>query len=414
MSEKKNHLKFYEEPLFVNFLLLVISSILFIFKFIFAILTNSLALQADAFDTMTDIIMYIVANIGIIFTRKKPNKKFPYGYYKIENIISLFISIIIFITAFTIILQAFTDISNFLNGTPRIILFQPNIFLFLVIFLIISIILVIYLKIIGKRTNSPLIQSEANEKLFDVFISLSVLIGFISILFNWYILDSIIGLVIAGFIIKGGYEIFLESTKTLLDAVIDFNERTELYNLIEKTPGIKKIDNMEIRSYGRFIFLELEISLNKKFPLVQVNTLKKDLTRKIKENFPLIFKLIIIAKSQEKKIIKIAVPLKNNRGLDSVISTHFGESSFFGILEFQEGKLTTSEIISNKFAHEEKRKGILISEWLISKKIDGLILKEELKKGPSLIFNNSFVEVTLTDLEKFGEIIHFEKEKLSK
>ena len=119
-------------------------------------------------------------------------------------------------------------------------------------------------------------------------------------------------------------------------------------------------------------------------------------------------------KTQEKKINKIAVPLKNDRGLDSVISTHYGESPFFGFLEFQEGNLYTSEIISNKFAHEEKRKGLLISEWLIAKKIDGLILKESLKKGPSLIFNNSFVEVTLTDLENFGEIIQYEKEKLNK
>ena len=108
---------------------------------------------------------------------------------------------IFFATAFTVIVQALTDISNFLNGTPRIIHFQLEIFFFLVIFLLVSIILVIYLKVIGKKTNSPLIQSEANEKLFDVFISLSVLIGFISILFKWYILDSIIGLIIAGFII---------------------------------------------------------------------------------------------------------------------------------------------------------------------------------------------------------------------
>jgi len=414
MPEEDNNLKFFEEPLFVNLLLFVISLTLVIFKLIFAFLTNSLALQADAFDAITDIVMYITAFIGILFTKKKPNKKFPYGYYKIENIISLIISILIFITALNIIFQAFSDIINFVSGNPKVIHFQLYIFIFLIISFMISIFLVLYLKLISKKTGSPIIESEANEKLFDIFISFSVLIGFIGVLFNCYILDSVIGLIIAGFIFKGGYDIFIKSTKTLLDAVIDFEERTELYNLIEQIPKIKKIDNMEIRSYGKFIFLEVEISLNKNFPLFQVNALKNDLTRKIKEKFPSIFKLIIIVKSQDKKIIKIAVPLKNNRGLDSIISNHFGESPFFGFLEFQEGNLSTSEIISNKFAHEEKRKGILISEWLIAKKIDGLILKEVLKKGPSLIFNNSFIEVTLSDLENFGEIIQNEKEKLRK
>jgi cation diffusion facilitator family transporter len=414
MTKEDNNLKFFMQPLFVNLLLLVISLTLIIFKLLFAILTNSLALQADAFDTITDIVMYITAFIGILFTKKKPNKKFPYGYYKIENIISIIISIFIFITAFNIILQAFSDIINFINGNPKVVHFQSHVFLFLIISFMISIILALYLKLISKKTGSPIIESEANEKLYDIFISLSVLIGFIGVLFNWYILDSIIGLIIAGFIIKGGYKIFIESTKTLLDAVIDFEERTELYNLIEQITEIKKIDNMEIRSYGRYIFLEVEISLSSNFPLFQVSTLKNEVMRKVKEKFPSIFKIIIIVKSQDKKIIKIAVPLENNQGLNSIISTHFGESLFFGFLVFQEGNLSSSEIISNKFAHEEKRKGILISEWLMAKKIDILILKESLKKGPSLIFNNNFVEVSLTDLENFGEIIHFETEKLSK
>ena len=149
------------------------------------------------------------------------------------------------------------------------------------------------MKLIGKQTSSPIIESEAQEKMFDIFISLSVLIGFIAVLLGIHILDSIIGLIIAIFIIKGGYEIFLMSTKTLLDAVIDFDNRTELYNLIENTPKVKEIETMEIRSYGRYIFLELEICLRKDFPLSQIAALKNKLRNDIKKNFPIIFKILI-------------------------------------------------------------------------------------------------------------------------
>ncbi|MFX1260158.1 MAG: cation transporter [Promethearchaeota archaeon] len=57
MNEKKKYQKFYGKPIFLNLLLLVLNLGLFISKIIFAILTNSLALQADAFDSLTDIIM---------------------------------------------------------------------------------------------------------------------------------------------------------------------------------------------------------------------------------------------------------------------------------------------------------------------------------------------------------------------
>jgi len=412
MSELEENLKLYEQPVFINLILLIFSITLFVLKLIFSILTKSVALQADAFDSMTDIVMCFTALIGIFFTKKKPNEKFPYGYYKIENIISLMISLFIFITAFYIFLQSFLDIINYINGNLKTIDFSSSVFFFLIISLLASLLLTLYLKLIGKKTHSPIIESEAKEKLFDILISMSVLIGFFGVFLKFYILDSIVGLFIVFFIIKGGYSIFITSIKTLLDAVIDFDKRTELYNLIEATPKIKKIENIEIRSYGRYIFLELELGLAKNFPLFQIDLLKNMLKNKIKKKFPLIFKIIIIIHSHEKIITKIAVPLENNLGLNSKIAEHFGESPYFGFLEFQEGTFLKFEIIANKFANEEKRKGLLISEWLISEKSDKIYLKKDLKKGPSLILNNNFVEVELSEFENLNEIINKEKKQI--
>ena len=405
MLETDTSLKIYEQPFFINFILTLFGIALFILKLIFSVLTNSLALQADAFDNMTDIVMYFTALIGINFAKKKPNERFPYGFYKMENIISLIISLFIFYTAYNIILSSITSIIVFFHGTPKIIHFSPFIFIFLIISLFISIGITIYLKLINKKVKSPIIESESNEKLFDILISLSVLVGFIGALINIYILDSIIGLFIAIFIIKGGYKTFLESTKVLLDAVINFENRSELYNLIKETPNVKKIEKMEIRSYGRYIFLEVEILLNKNVPLDQINALKVKLESVIKENFPLIFKVIILIQGPEKIISIIAVPLETDQGLDSKISSHFGESSYFGFFEFQEDKFTKYEIKPNKFLNEPKRKGILVSDWLISEKIDKLYLRNSLKKGPLLIFNNAFVQVELIDLTILKEIL---------
>ena len=137
--------KFYGKPLFVNLLLLVINVFLFIFKLIVSSLSGSLALQADAFDNLTDIIMVFAAIVGIYYAKKKPNKKFPYGYYKIENIISLIISMVIFFTAYNIITTSFSEISETIAGFPKQIVVTPTIFLFLIISLLISFLSTIYL-----------------------------------------------------------------------------------------------------------------------------------------------------------------------------------------------------------------------------------------------------------------------------
>ena len=48
--------KFYCKPLFVNFLLLVLNLFLFLFKLIVSSLSGSIALQADAFNNLTEIV----------------------------------------------------------------------------------------------------------------------------------------------------------------------------------------------------------------------------------------------------------------------------------------------------------------------------------------------------------------------
>ncbi|MFX1390169.1 MAG: cation diffusion facilitator family transporter [Promethearchaeota archaeon] len=401
----ENTQKFYESPIFINFLFLIITTLLFSLKITLALVSNSLALQADAYDNLTDIVMIIAALIGTFYAKKKPNEKFPYGYYKIENIISLLISIFIFITAYNIILESVSEFTLYFRGESKEIIVSPIIFIFLLFSLVISICSAIYLKFADKKTNSPIIKSEANEKLFDCVISLSVISGFISALFDFILLDSIIGMLISIVIIKGAYDIFINSTKILLDAVIDFENRTELYYLIENYPRIKKVENLQVRSYGKYIMLEIDIVLNKEMPLSQIKTLKNNLSSRIKKIYPQIFKIIIFAQAQEKKIMKVAIPIADNEGMGSEVFNHFGEAPFFAFLEFKEDQFEKMEIISNKFINEEKRKGILISDWFVSEKIDKIYLKKDLKKGPKLVFDNSFVEIILTNLNTLKQII---------
>ena len=394
-----------QKPVKINIILFLITLILIVFKIFFSLSTKSIALQADAIDNVTDLVMIIASLVGIIFTNKKPNDRFPLGYYRLENIISLVISIFIFFTAFNIIQESVIDIVEFFLGTPKIILVSIEVFIFLVISQIISIFIAIFLKLVSKHSNSPILDSEAKEKFYDSFISLTVLIGFIGAFFQAYLLDSVFALLITGFMIKGGYDIFISSTKTLLDAVIDFDKRNELYNLIEGVPQIKNVISLEIRGYGKYIFLEIELILKREMPLFQIKELKNKLTTKIQEQFPNIFRVLIIAQHQEKAQLKVAVPLLNNDGINSKISDHFGESPYFAFLFFEEKTLTKFEVLPNKFKDVEKRKGILISNWLSSEKIDTLYIKKDLKEGPKLVFQNSLIEVSLTDYEIINQVI---------
>ncbi|TXT59225.1 MAG: conserved membrane protein of unknown function [Promethearchaeota archaeon] len=408
-KQEKKELKLFARPYFINLVLLIFNGFLFTSKLIVAYLTQSLALQADAFDNLTDLVMVISSFIGILYSNKKPSEKFPRGYYRIENVISLIISVVIFFTAYRIITESIAQIINFINGISVPIIVSFPAIVFLIISLGFSLTLTLYLKIVGKMNESPIIESQASEKLYDNLISFSVLIGFIAAYFNLFLLDPILGLVIAFVMIHGGYDIFKSSTKVLLDSVIDFDKRRELYDLIRDFPRVKDIKSLEIRAYGRYIFIEVEIILNKDIALSKINALKIKLANKIKTEFPKIFKVIIIPETETKPITKIAVPIAENEGLDSQIFDHYGEAPYFTILEFEENSLKNYEIRANKYVEREKRKGILISDWLSSEKIDKIYTKEPLKRGPKLVFQNSFIQAKTTRATTLNDLIEREK-----
>ncbi|MHA1144057.1 MAG: cation diffusion facilitator family transporter [Candidatus Helarchaeota archaeon] len=405
MKDNGKKIPVYARPIFTNIILLVLNVFLFIFKMIFGFMTRSIALQADAFDSITDVVMVITGLVGIIFATKKPNERFPYGYYKTENIVSLIIALLIFYTAYDIIMNSIQAIQGFFLGIPREILVSPEVFIFLFISLGFSIFLTIFLKISGKKSQSVIIQSEANEKIFDNLISLSVIVNFVCAFFRLFIFDAIFGIIISFFIIKGGYDIFKISTKTLLDAVVKYDRRVELEDYFRKVPLIKSLKSVQIRGYGKYVVIEAEFTLRRDLPLSQIEKFKAQLEREIKKEFPSVFKVIMLIRAQSKKLVRIAVPLRNNQGRESDVSGHFGESSHFAIFEIRDGTLVNLTIFENPYMNEKRQKGILVSEWLISQKIDKIYVKESLKKAPNLIFNSRFTEIVQCDVKKLKDII---------
>ena len=72
--------------------------------FLFAI-SGSQALQADSVHTLVDVLASIALILGLKISEKR-SLSFPLGLYKVENFASIAISVLLFLTAYEIILQA--------------------------------------------------------------------------------------------------------------------------------------------------------------------------------------------------------------------------------------------------------------------------------------------------------------------
>jgi cation diffusion facilitator family transporter len=91
----------------VAWIALAVNAGLVLVKLILAGLTGSLALEADAVHSFLDVLASVALLAGIWLSSRR-SREFPYGLYKVENIVSVAIALLVFLTAWEIAVEALT------------------------------------------------------------------------------------------------------------------------------------------------------------------------------------------------------------------------------------------------------------------------------------------------------------------
>ena len=60
--------------------------------------TGSVSLTAQAVDSVTDLLALAAVYLGLRISRRRPSDTFPYGYYRVETLASLFTAVLILVT----------------------------------------------------------------------------------------------------------------------------------------------------------------------------------------------------------------------------------------------------------------------------------------------------------------------------
>ena len=368
---------------------ILVAFFIFGIKLIAAIITGSIALKAEAFHTLTDFIASLTVYAGLKIAKRK-TKSFPYGLYKIENLISVVISLLVLFSGYEIALEAInakqTEVKNSIVGI-----------IILIVVVLISFVFSKYEKKVGKEINSPILIADADHGYIDVLSNIIVMVSIILGTIGYH-LDKIATLIVVIFIAKTGFGILKDGVKVLLDASVDYETLSKTEKIILNTPQVVEIKKLTGRNSGRFKFIEANIVI-KTHNLDKAHLIADKIENQIKQELSNIDHVLIHYEPMQKEEMIYVIPLTEEK---NKISSHFGEAPWFMFVTFKTGERVAkqAEVMVNPFMNEEKGKGILAAEFLIKKGIDVMIVKKDFaSKGPAYVFSDSNVEVVLTEEE---------------
>jgi cation diffusion facilitator family transporter len=136
-------------------------------KGIVGVYSGSAALIADAVHTSLDIFTSLAVWVGLKLSLKSSGEKFPYGYYKAENLVALFVSVIILVSGVELVREALVSIKDPAEIELQGIALGTAVFSVFAIYAIYR-----YKAGIGRKIDSQALIADAMHSYTDVFSSL--------------------------------------------------------------------------------------------------------------------------------------------------------------------------------------------------------------------------------------------------
>ncbi len=241
--------------------------------------TGSLTLLADGLDSLADSMVSFIVWFGITMIQKPKSSLFNYGYGKIESFAAFIAAIVVIVLGIFIAYHAY---ERLIHPVETI---NPEITMVTLLAAgAISLHRAFRVRSIAKKYNLISLNLDAKNSIKDGSASF---VGFGSVLAEYFgipYMDSIGGLIIAGYIFFMAYVALRESTLVLLDAVNNPHLSTEITKHVHEKFQLYTSD-VRIRPLGHTIDAHVNIKLDPNLTLEDTLKITNEVKASISDEF---------------------------------------------------------------------------------------------------------------------------------
>ncbi|MCW8838961.1 MAG: cation diffusion facilitator family transporter [Thiovulaceae bacterium] len=235
-----------------------VAGLLVIMKMTVGILSGSIAVLASAIDSFLDLIVSLFNFFALNTAEDDPDEDFNFGKGKMEPLAAVIEGTVISLSALFILYEALQKIIN-----PQEMLYMSESIIVMLISITITLLLVMFLNHVANKTNNLVIKADALHYKTDIFSNAAVLvaIGLVA-LTDEQVIDAVIGLGIAIYMIYSAIPIIKEGLLMLLDAALPEEDVEKIQSAITKHKAVTDYHFLTTRESGSHIFISVHAVFN--------------------------------------------------------------------------------------------------------------------------------------------------------
>ena len=219
------------------------------FKAFVGVLAGSIAIILDAVNNFTDALSSIITIAGTKLSAKRPDKKHPYGYGRIEYLTSTLIAVLILFAGGMAVYESVKSIiDHFQNNT------MPSFEIYSIVIIAVAIAVKIAIGLFfrkkGKTIDSEALKASGMDALFDSVLSTATLIGAVVAKFAGVYIEGYLGIAIGLFILKSGFEVMRESLSSMIGDRFEKEYIVAIKKEINAIEGVRGCFDLILNNYG--------------------------------------------------------------------------------------------------------------------------------------------------------------------
>jgi len=200
---------------------------------------DSLALLSDAGHNLSDVVSLVLALLAFRLAKVKANERYTYGYKKSTILVSLLNAVILLVAVGAIVIESIHKLNN-----PAVVPGGAIAWVAGVGVLINAFTAFLFMKDKKKDLN---VKGAYLHMAADALVSVGVLVaGIVISRTGWYIIDPIIGLIVAVVILISTWNLLHDSLRLTLDGVPTSIDSQKVVEAIRALPGVDDVHHIHI------------------------------------------------------------------------------------------------------------------------------------------------------------------------
>jgi cation diffusion facilitator family transporter len=245
------------------------------------IFTLSVALIADGIQSFADAGVSLIVWIGLRISRRAPDGKFHFGYYRVETFSSIIAALLMATLGGVVLYESYQEIIK-----PTAIANAELAMVVASLATAVSSVLLIYKRRAAKKYESLALKTDASNSVKDVLTSITAFIGIaLSKYFNIIQADAIAGIIISLFVFTMVYAIFKEASWVLMDAYQCPEILTEIENIARSVKQVKQVHSLRMRKLGPYLIGDLHVVVDADLTVRDSGKIAYEIEERVKKEF---------------------------------------------------------------------------------------------------------------------------------